>query len=141
MQEPYPEENLEFLKREGILFFQFGMPANKEPFVSIPEDKIVAALSTILDVRNHPMLIHCNKGKVRPCSVASPFSHRRLTPETPRARSIARGASSAACDASSCGPSCRSSTSIVATRTQRAGPWTCSASRRSAGCQRCAQLS
>ncbi|TNY24179.1 tyrosine phosphatase family-domain-containing protein [Rhodotorula diobovata] len=65
VQEPYPEENLEFLKREGILFFQFGMPANKEPFVSIPEDKIVAALSTILDVRNHPMLIHCNKGKHR----------------------------------------------------------------------------
>ncbi|BGP37102.1 tyrosine-protein phosphatase siw14 [Rhodotorula kratochvilovae] len=65
VQEPYPEENLDFLKAEGIQFFQFGIPGNKEPFVSIPEDKIVEALSTILDARNHPMLIHCNKGKHR----------------------------------------------------------------------------
>ncbi|GAA5824468.1 hypothetical protein JCM3770_003720 [Rhodotorula araucariae] len=65
VQEPYPEENLEFLKAEGIQLFQFGIPGNKEPFVSIPEDKIVGALSTILDARNHPMLIHCNKGKHR----------------------------------------------------------------------------
>ncbi|GAA5892325.1 hypothetical protein JCM8208_001511 [Rhodotorula glutinis] len=65
VQEPYPEENVEFLKNEGIQLFQFGIPGNKEPFVSIPEDKIVGALSTILDARNHPMLIHCNKGKHR----------------------------------------------------------------------------
>ncbi|GAA5846506.1 hypothetical protein JCM9279_006719 [Rhodotorula babjevae] len=65
VQEPYPEENVEFLKAEGIQLFQFGIPGNKEPFVSIPEDKIVGALSTILDARNHPMLIHCNKGKHR----------------------------------------------------------------------------
>ncbi|GJN87766.1 hypothetical protein Rhopal_000721-T1 [Rhodotorula paludigena] len=65
VQEPYPEENVQFLEAEGIQFFQFGIPGNKEPFVSIPEEKIVAALSTILDRRNHPMLIHCNKGKHR----------------------------------------------------------------------------
>lgn len=33
---------------------------------AVPEDKIRAALACVLDVRNHPMLIHCNKGKVRP---------------------------------------------------------------------------
>ncbi|GAA5976538.1 hypothetical protein JCM21900_001791 [Sporobolomyces salmonicolor] len=65
VQEEYPEENLEFLRAEGIQFFQFGIPGNKEPFVSIPEDKIVAAMAILLDTRNHPLLIHCNKGKHR----------------------------------------------------------------------------
>ncbi|POY70766.1 putative Protein-tyrosine-phosphatase [Rhodotorula taiwanensis] len=65
VQEPYPEENADFLREEGIQLFQFGIPGNKEPFVSIPDDKVVAALTTIIDKRNHPMLIHCNKGKHR----------------------------------------------------------------------------
>lgn len=43
---------------------QFGIPGNKEPFDNIPEDVICSALVTILDKRNHPLLIHCNKGKV-----------------------------------------------------------------------------
>lgn len=34
-------------------------------FRTVPQDKITAALVTILDRRNHPMLIHCNKGKHR----------------------------------------------------------------------------
>lgn len=36
----------------------------QEPFDNIPEDVICAALVQILDRRNHPILIHCNKGKV-----------------------------------------------------------------------------
>lgn len=63
--EEYPEQNTKFLDEEGITFFQFGIPGNKEPFVQIPSDKIASALLTILDRRNHPMLIHCNKGKHR----------------------------------------------------------------------------
>ncbi|CAO1614424.1 unnamed protein product [Sympodiomycopsis kandeliae] len=63
--EEYPEQNTNFLDEEGITFFQYGIPGNKEPFVSIPSDKIASALLTILDYRNHPMLIHCNKGKHR----------------------------------------------------------------------------
>ena len=31
----------------------------------VPEETITAALTTVLDSRNHPMLIHCNKGKHR----------------------------------------------------------------------------
>lgn len=31
--EDYPVENREFLEQEGIQFFQFGIPGNKEPFV------------------------------------------------------------------------------------------------------------
>lgn len=63
--EDYPEQNTQFLDENGITFFQFGIPGNKEPFVQIPQEKITAALVTILDRRNHPMLIHCNKGKHR----------------------------------------------------------------------------
>lgn len=46
--------------------------------LTVPDDKIVAALAVILDVRNHPMLIHCNKGKVSlssaPLSISRCFS-------------------------------------------------------------------
>ena len=63
--EEYPEQNMQFLEENGITFFQYGIPGNKEPFVQIPEETITAALTSVLDRRNHPMLIHCNKGKHR----------------------------------------------------------------------------
>ncbi|KAK9013227.1 hypothetical protein V6N11_041245 [Hibiscus sabdariffa] len=63
--EPYPESNTEFLKSNEIKLFQFGIDGNKEPFVNIPEDTIREALKVVLDVRNHPVLIHCNRGKHR----------------------------------------------------------------------------
>ncbi|KAA3459194.1 putative tyrosine-protein phosphatase [Gossypium australe] len=69
--EPYPEANTEFLKSNEIRLFQFGIEGYKEPFVNIPEDTIREALNVVLDVRNHPVLIHCNRGKVREiCSSA-----------------------------------------------------------------------
>ncbi|RHZ80513.1 hypothetical protein Glove_134g170 [Diversispora epigaea] len=55
--EEYPEQNKKFLEANNIELFQFGIAGNKEPFVQIPEDKIYQ--------RNHPILIHCNKGKHR----------------------------------------------------------------------------
>uniref|UniRef100_A0A0D9XYU8 Photosystem I reaction center subunit XI, chloroplastic n=2 Tax=Leersia perrieri TaxID=77586 RepID=A0A0D9XYU8_9ORYZ len=63
--EPYTEANAEFLKAEGIRLFQFGIEGNKDPHVSIPVDAIMGALRVILDVRNHPVLIHCKRGKHR----------------------------------------------------------------------------
>ncbi|KAL6287280.1 hypothetical protein ACE6H2_011670 [Prunus campanulata] len=63
--EPYPEANVEFLKSNGIKLFQFGIEGYKEPFVNIPEDIIREALKVVLDVRNHPVLIHCKRGKHR----------------------------------------------------------------------------
>ncbi|CAN6195309.1 unnamed protein product [Urochloa humidicola] len=63
--EPYPEANLEFLHAHGIRLFQFGIDGSKEPFVNIPEDRIREALKVILDARNHPVLIHCKRGKHR----------------------------------------------------------------------------
>ncbi|KAI9676753.1 MAG: hypothetical protein M1829_002848 [Trizodia sp. TS-e1964] len=41
------------------------MPGNKEPFVKIPSQDITRALLIILNRENHPILIHCNKGKHR----------------------------------------------------------------------------
>lgn len=63
--EPYPEENLNFLRANGIKLFQFGIEGCKEPFVNIPEDTIGEALKVVLNVRNHPLLIHCKRGKHR----------------------------------------------------------------------------
>ncbi|KAK9133196.1 hypothetical protein Scep_012724 [Stephania cephalantha] len=75
--EAYPEANEEFLKSNGIRLFQFGIEGCKflssdirdchvqEPFVNIPEETIREALKVVLDVRNHPILIHCKRGKHR----------------------------------------------------------------------------
>lgn len=63
--EPYPETNNEFLKANGIKLFQFGIEGCKEPFVNIPEEVIREALKVLLDVNNHPVLIHCKRGKHR----------------------------------------------------------------------------
>ncbi|KAA8524759.1 hypothetical protein F0562_011182 [Nyssa sinensis] len=63
--EPYPEATAEFLKSNDIKIFQFGIEGCKEPFVNIPEDTIRDALKVVLDVRNHPLLIHCKRGKHR----------------------------------------------------------------------------
>ncbi|GLT75211.1 hypothetical protein SLA2020_469510 [Shorea laevis] len=63
--EPYPEANDAFLKANGIRLYQFGIDGCKEPFVNIPEETIRAALKVVVDVKNHPLLIHCNRGKHR----------------------------------------------------------------------------
>ncbi|XP_023005753.1 probable tyrosine-protein phosphatase At1g05000 [Cucurbita pepo subsp. pepo] len=63
--EPYPEENLEFLRANNIKLFQFKIEGKKEPFVSMPKDAILDALKILIDVRNHPILIHCKRGKHR----------------------------------------------------------------------------
>ncbi|GAB4830799.1 Tyrosine-protein phosphatase dsp1 [Ancistrocladus abbreviatus] len=63
--EAYPEQNKEFLKVHKIRLFEFGIDMSKEPFVNMPEDKIREALKVLLDVSNHPILIHCKRGKHR----------------------------------------------------------------------------
>ncbi|KAF5474889.1 hypothetical protein F2P56_006742 [Juglans regia] len=63
--ETYPQANNEFLKTNGIKLFQLGIDGCKEPFVNIPEETIRGALKVVLDARNHPLLIHCKRGKHR----------------------------------------------------------------------------
>ncbi|KAI9226587.1 MAG: protein-tyrosine phosphatase, partial [Piptocephalis tieghemiana] len=63
--EEYPDGNLAWMDRTKVKLYQFGVAGNKEPFVDIPEEVIADALAVLLDRRNHPILIHCNKGKHR----------------------------------------------------------------------------
>jgi len=62
--EEYPSEMKQFVEDNRITVFHFGMLGNK-PIIRIPECAIRDVLVHILDVRNHPMLIHCNMGKHR----------------------------------------------------------------------------
>ncbi|KAK4338864.1 hypothetical protein RND71_040326 [Anisodus tanguticus] len=62
--EPYPEENFEFLRINKIKLFQFGIDGTKEP-AAIPRSAITEALKVLIDVRNHPVLIQCKRGKHR----------------------------------------------------------------------------
>ncbi|CAN1769641.1 Tyrosine-protein phosphatase DSP3 [Linum perenne] len=62
--EPYPQENIEFLANNDITLFQFGINGQtREPYM--PEDTIIQALKILMDVKNHPILIHCKRGKHR----------------------------------------------------------------------------
>ncbi|KAK3229483.1 hypothetical protein Dsin_001364 [Dipteronia sinensis] len=60
--EPYPEENLKFLAANNIRLFQFGIEGKTG---SIPSSSIMEAMKILIDVRNHPVLIHCKRGKHR----------------------------------------------------------------------------
>ncbi|XP_050886230.1 tyrosine-protein phosphatase DSP3 [Lathyrus oleraceus] len=71
--EPYPEENLEFLKSQNICLFQFGIEGKTEVSLPILSDSIMEALKILLDVRNHPVLIHCKRGKHRTGCVVGCF--------------------------------------------------------------------
>ncbi|XP_006304089.2 probable tyrosine-protein phosphatase At1g05000 isoform X1 [Capsella rubella] len=42
-----------------------GLSETLEPFVNIPDHKIRMALKLLLDEKNHPLLIHCKRGKHR----------------------------------------------------------------------------
>ena len=58
-------EYAEFIKSHHIRHIQIHIPANKDGKVNITPERIVLALSAVLDRANHPLLIHCNRGKHR----------------------------------------------------------------------------
>jgi len=64
VDEPYPRENKEFVLDNGINHVQIPIPANKNPSDVIPPHLMAGALELLLDKQYHPLLIHCNKGKV-----------------------------------------------------------------------------
>lgn len=63
--EEYAETNLKFCEENSIAVLRFPTEGNKEPFTDIAEPLMHRILSTLVDTRNHPVLIHCNKGKHR----------------------------------------------------------------------------
>ncbi|KNC97528.1 uncharacterized protein SPPG_07004 [Spizellomyces punctatus DAOM BR117] len=64
-EDEYSEDTLAFLGEYGIKIFHVRISGNKEPFGEIDQAEIAGALVEVLDTRNHPMLIHCNKGAHR----------------------------------------------------------------------------
>lgn len=138
--EEYPEENLRFLEEQGIQLLQYGMPGNKNPDVpgastclrrpvheekadrrecAVPSVKIIDALKAVLDTRNQPVLIHCNRGKVRALSVfllAALLCGAVADPQ--RLGSTERATWSRACEKCKGGRSATRSTSTCATRTR-----------------------
>ncbi|KAL8166243.1 hypothetical protein V2J09_007742 [Rumex salicifolius] len=63
--EPYPEEHCKLLDSHNIKLYQFGIEGKKESKRIIPGEVITKALKVLVDLRNHPVLIHCNRGKHR----------------------------------------------------------------------------
>ncbi|RKO93618.1 protein-tyrosine phosphatase, partial [Blyttiomyces helicus] len=64
-EDDYSDENSSFLKANNIDIFLVKISGNKEPFGEIDQGQIAGALVKVLDQRNHPILIHCNKGAHR----------------------------------------------------------------------------
>jgi len=63
--EAYPEELTTFYHQVGIKLIQHGTDGNKWPHKAINQVAFSNALRDVLDKNNHPILIHCNKGKHR----------------------------------------------------------------------------
>lgn len=60
----YPAENVLFMKENGISHFQIPIAAHKNESVTIPLENIANALDILRNPERHPVLVHCNKGKV-----------------------------------------------------------------------------
>ncbi len=71
--DPLPAANTAFMTLTGIQHHQIPLPANKDPAVFAPASTINRILRLMLDKRNHPLLIHCNKGKHRTGCAAACF--------------------------------------------------------------------
>lgn len=61
----YRENVVGWAERRGIRVFHHRIAVNKEPFTEMDEREVASALAHVLDERNLPALVHCNKGKYR----------------------------------------------------------------------------
>ena len=59
------KDHAEFARANNIQTLNCEVSSNQEPFLAASEEAIVEALQWILDTSNHPMLVHCDKGKHR----------------------------------------------------------------------------
>lgn len=74
VEEPFPQNHLDFLKENDINHHCIPFIANKDVSVKTPDGVVNTILRIMLDKANHPMLIHCNKGKVSPKATISDTS-------------------------------------------------------------------
>lgn len=63
MPEEYNERSKQFVTDNGIKHVRVRIQPNKDPLLVISQCDIAAALAVVVDPANHPILIHCNKGK------------------------------------------------------------------------------
>ncbi|KAJ2602472.1 tyrosine-protein phosphatase siw14 [Coemansia sp. RSA 1722] len=56
------EYHKQFIQDNQINFKHFRVAANKEPFDEMDHEMVAQLLAEVLDTRNHPVLIHCNRG-------------------------------------------------------------------------------
>lgn len=62
MQKDFPQGYGAFLEKNSIQHAVFDMKGTKKE--EIPITTMKSILRVVLDRRNHPLLIHCNHGKV-----------------------------------------------------------------------------
>ncbi|KAI9784090.1 MAG: hypothetical protein M1839_002594 [Geoglossum umbratile] len=61
----YAEENIQWCARSNIRIFHQRIANVREPYLDNNPAAVTAALKVLLDKRNHPVLVHSNKGKHR----------------------------------------------------------------------------
>ncbi|PLB38941.1 tyrosine phosphatase family protein [Aspergillus candidus] len=76
VDEPYTTSHLKFLNDNGISHLRIIIPPNKDPEVEVSNTDLDRILGILLNKANHPVLVHCNKGKHRTGCVVACF--RRL---------------------------------------------------------------
>ncbi len=71
--EAIPPANTAFMHTHSIKHHHIHVLANKDAAVSTPAETVISILKLIMDKRNHPVLIHCNKGKHRTGCITACF--------------------------------------------------------------------
>ncbi|KAK1926570.1 cytoplasm protein [Papiliotrema laurentii] len=61
--EEYRKDGKDFVESEGVQLHRFDLSAHTDLFTPSGREVLHAALSVILDTRNHPLLIHDDSGK------------------------------------------------------------------------------
>jgi hypothetical protein len=62
-----------FMRIDGIAHYQIQILANKDPDVYTGDEVVNKVIKLILDPANHPILVHCNKGKHRTGCITACF--------------------------------------------------------------------
>ena len=68
------------MEENHIRHYQIHIPANKDGKINITPETMATALAVVLNRNNHPLLIHCNRGKVSRIYPYHSHKHTTLTP-------------------------------------------------------------